>query len=111
MKPWTKWQDWSTLALGVLLFFTPFVLASLNAPHSLESTTQFSAPSAWDAWSVGVLLVVVSLWALARHRGDGGGKPFTGDLHAILLHSHLLITLAYHSPGVKPDISYDWNGL
>lgn len=39
------------------------------------------------------------------------GKPFTSDLHTIALHSHLLITLAYHSPGVKPDTSYEWNGL
>lgn len=39
------------------------------------------------------------------------GKPFPGDLHAIALHGHLLITLAYNSPGAKPDTSYDWNGL
>ncbi len=39
------------------------------------------------------------------------GKPFPGDLHAIALHSHLLITLAYNSPGAKPDTSYDWDGL
>jgi hypothetical protein len=67
MKPWTKWQDWSTLALGVVLFFAPSILASLNAPQCrLGSTTWFAAPSAWNAWIVGVLLVVVSLWALAR---------------------------------------------
>ncbi len=67
MKPWTKWQDWSTLALGAVLFFAPFVLASLNAPQcSLGSTTWFTAPSSWNAWIVSVLLVAVSLWALAR---------------------------------------------
>ncbi len=39
------------------------------------------------------------------------GKLFLGDMQTIALHSHLLITLAYHSPGVKPDTNYDWNGL
>ena len=67
MKPWTKWQDWSTLALGAIFFFTPLVFGALNTPQcSLGSTTWFSAPSSWDAWIVGILLVAVSLWALAR---------------------------------------------
>src|SRR2546428_10850384 len=39
------------------------------------------------------------------------GKPFTGDFHTILLKAHTLITLAYNSPGVRPDTSYNWNGL
>jgi len=39
------------------------------------------------------------------------GKPFAGDFHTIPLQAHTLITLAYHSPGVKPDITYNWNGL
>ena len=39
------------------------------------------------------------------------GKPYTGDFHAIPLHSHTLITLAFNSPDVKPDTSYPWNGL
>jgi len=39
------------------------------------------------------------------------GKLFPGDMQTIALHSHLLITLAYNSPGVKPDTNYDWNGL
>ena len=39
------------------------------------------------------------------------GKPFTGDFHAIPLQAHTLITLAYNSPGVKPDTSFPWNGL
>ena len=38
------------------------------------------------------------------------GKPFTGDLRAIPLQSHTLITLAYNSPGVQPDTTYPWNG-
>jgi hypothetical protein len=39
------------------------------------------------------------------------GKPFTGDMHAVILRSHLLITLAYNSPAVKPDTTYNWDGL
>ncbi len=40
-----------------------------------------------------------------------GGKPFTGNFHTIPMQNHLLITLAYHSPGVKPDTTFDWSGL
>lgn len=39
------------------------------------------------------------------------GKLFTGGIRTIPLYSHLLITLAYHSPGVKPDTNYPWDGL
>ncbi|MDQ2886286.1 MAG: hypothetical protein M3Y39_09390 [Chloroflexota bacterium] len=39
------------------------------------------------------------------------GKPYSGDFNAIPLNPHALITLAYHSPGVKPDTIYNWNGL
>jgi hypothetical protein len=39
------------------------------------------------------------------------GKPYNGDFNAIPLNPHALITLAYHSPGVKPDTIYSWNGL
>ena len=39
------------------------------------------------------------------------GKPFAGDFHTIPLQAHTLITLAYQSPEVKPDTTYNWNGL
>src|SRR6266702_3015711 len=39
------------------------------------------------------------------------GKPLAGDFHTIPLQAHTLITLAYQSPGVKPDTTYNWNGL
>ncbi len=39
------------------------------------------------------------------------GKPYNGDFNKIELKSHELITLAYNSPNVKPDIVYSWNGL
>ena len=39
------------------------------------------------------------------------GKPFAGDFRTIPLKAHTLITLAYNSPGIKPDTTYSWNGL
>jgi hypothetical protein len=39
------------------------------------------------------------------------GKPYNGDFHKIPLGAHTLITLAYNSPNVKPDTTYNWNGL
>lgn len=39
------------------------------------------------------------------------GKPYSGDFHQIPLQAHELITLAYNSPGVHPDTTYNWNGL
>lgn len=67
MKPWTKWQDWSTLALGSLLFLAPLGLAAANAPQCrLGTSSWFNTPSALNAWIVGILLVAASLRALAR---------------------------------------------
>lgn len=39
------------------------------------------------------------------------GKPYTGDFHSIPLHAHTLITLAYNSPGIKPDTTFNWGNL
>lgn len=39
------------------------------------------------------------------------GKAYHGDYRQIPLVSHTLITMAYQSPGVKPDTTYNWNGL
>ncbi len=39
------------------------------------------------------------------------GKPYKGDFHGITLVAHKLITLAYNSPGIKPDTTYAWQGL
>lgn len=54
MRAWTRWQDWVSLVLGVILFITPWVFAT--ASHSNSS---------WDAWIVGILGVILALWALA----------------------------------------------
>jgi hypothetical protein len=39
------------------------------------------------------------------------GKPYKGDFHTIPLVAHTLITLAYNSPGIKPDTTYAWQQL
>lgn len=49
---WTRWQDWANLILGAWLFISPWVM---------RSTGSFNG----DAWVVGGLIVLVSLWALA----------------------------------------------
>src|SRR5258708_12859090 len=54
MKAWTRWQDWVSLVLGVLLFISPWVFST--------STT---GSSSWNAWIVGVIGVILALWALA----------------------------------------------
>lgn len=67
MKRRTKWQDWSTLAIGSLLFLSPFALAASNAPRcTVGNTAWFYAPSTLDAWVAGILLIGVSVLALAN---------------------------------------------
>ncbi len=39
------------------------------------------------------------------------GKLYKGDFHNITLVAHKLITLAYNSPGIKPDTTYAWQSL
>lgn len=39
------------------------------------------------------------------------GKLVTGNFRAIPLQAHALITLAYRSPGVRPDTVYNWGSL
>jgi hypothetical protein len=53
---WKRWQDWTNLALGVWLFFAPFVVSGYNSN------------STWAAWIVGALIVAASLWALSMPR-------------------------------------------
>jgi hypothetical protein len=39
----------------------------------LGSTAWFTAPSSWNAWSVGIVLIASSLWALARPPAGAAG--------------------------------------
>ena len=53
--PWTRWQDWVNLLLGVWLIVAPWVLRSTGTANS-------------NAWWVGVLIALVSIWALGMPR-------------------------------------------
>src|SRR5437868_6128331 len=53
MKAWTRWQNWVTLVLGVLLFIAPWVLGTAN-----------NASASWTAWILGIIGVILALWAL-----------------------------------------------
>ncbi len=55
MKRWTRWQDWGSLLLGIVLFVSPWFLATAS-----------QASSAWNAWIVGILVALVALWALMQ---------------------------------------------
>jgi hypothetical protein len=39
------------------------------------------------------------------------GKQVNTDFSHLLLHAHDVITIAYNSPGIKPDTTYPWQGL
>lgn len=39
------------------------------------------------------------------------GKLVTGNFRTLPLKAHTLITLAYQSPGIKPDTVFNWGGL
>lgn len=40
-----------------------------------------------------------------------GSQKYNGDFHNIVLKSHMIVTLAYNSPGVKPNTIYSWGSL
>lgn len=39
------------------------------------------------------------------------GQPYHKSLNSVPLDAHDLITVAYNSPNVKPDTTFNWNGL
>lgn len=40
-----------------------------------------------------------------------GSQKYNGDFHNIVLKSHMIVTLAYNSPGVKPNTIFNWGTL
>lgn len=54
MKPWTSWQDWTSVVLGAWIFFTPWIFQY-----------DFGAPG-WNAWIFGAAICVVGIWGLAQ---------------------------------------------
>lgn len=54
MKPWRRWQDWLNVVMGLWLVLAPWVLG--------YST---SATSVWNARIVGIIIILIALWAMA----------------------------------------------
>ncbi|QBD81845.1 hypothetical protein EPA93_40080 [Ktedonosporobacter rubrisoli] len=52
--PWARWQNWADVVLGIILFISPWYTATWG-----------NGTSSWNAWILGVVIVLVSLWALA----------------------------------------------
>lgn len=55
--PWHRWQDWVNLILGIWLFITPWLW------HTSAMTT-YSTGGDWNAWILGIIVIIMSLWAL-----------------------------------------------
>lgn len=57
MESKQRWQDWVNLILAIWLFITPFF--GMEALNSLI---------AWNSYIFGVIIAVLSIWALAQPR-------------------------------------------
>ena len=60
MTAWKRWQDYTTMATGVLLFISPFVFG--------EMATGVAAGS---AYVLGILLLLAGILAAATREGRG----------------------------------------
>jgi SPW repeat-containing protein len=60
MRAWTRWQDWATMLLGIVLLATPFIF---------QTTAETTA--SWTAYVVGALLVGAGLWLASTEEPDG----------------------------------------
>lgn len=69
---WRRWQDWSVVALGVILFVTPFVFGD----------TSQSVPAS-VAYVLGVLIALGGLLNVAMNRV--GGLEFIPSVLAVIL--------------------------
>jgi hypothetical protein len=83
MKAWTRWQDWVSLVLGVLLFIAPWVFG----------TATFGA-SSWDAWIIGVIGVILALVALAFLRAASIAEGLSVILGVLLFISPWVLGFA-----------------
>lgn len=71
MKAWTRPQDWILLIGGVWTFLTPWVFGFAGEA------------AAGNAWTLGVILALVSLWALAKP--EQIGAPVLGLIAGVWL--------------------------
>jgi hypothetical protein len=60
MKSWHRWQDWVNVIAGIWIFATPWMFG-----YTSETT------ASWNAWTLGVLIAVAGLWALAVPESHG----------------------------------------
>ncbi len=68
VQPWTRWQSWCNVVLGIILFISPWY-----------SATWSNGTSSWNAWVLGVVIVLVALWALATPT-----SPYPPGINVIL---------------------------
>lgn len=62
-RPWTRWQNWANVVLGILLFISPWV-------YGVQNHLAFTpyAHAGWNAWIIGVAITIIALWALDAPR-------------------------------------------
>ena len=53
-RPWTRWQSWVNVVLGIILFISPWY------------TVTWEYGTSWNAWIIGVAIVIVALIALSE---------------------------------------------
>lgn len=59
MRAWSRWQDWGTMLLGIVLIATPFIFGV-----ALDSV------AAYTAYVIGGLLVVTGLWTASTEEPE-----------------------------------------
>jgi len=87
--------------------------------HDTTGVIHIEAPNGRD-FTLGNFLDIWSTHFSGYHNelssADGwtvyiGSQKYNGDFHNIVLKSHMIVTLAYNSPGVKPNPIYSWGTL
>jgi uncharacterized membrane protein HdeD (DUF308 family) len=68
-----RWQDWTSIVAGVVLFITPFVFGQMAVTYA-----------AWTAFIGGLLLVLVGAYNLARP-ADRAGEWVEGLIGVVLI--------------------------
>lgn len=58
METKQRWQDWVNLIFGFWLFITPFLVGMAGLSNML----------AWNGYIFGVIIAVLSIWALVQPR-------------------------------------------
>lgn len=59
-------QDWMNLVLGIWLFVSPWVLGYAGGTTTNGAASIMAGNAAWNAWILGVLVVLNSAWSLSQ---------------------------------------------